>query len=332
MAFGSLRREQAGSRVWFPWFAPVAAVVIATGGAACAAGAGGAEGAPAAEGGGTGGSGGAEAASGSGGAGGAGGDIFMTTGAGAGGPADGCTDAARPIYLLGQGNTLYRFDPPALALTTVGTVDCPVGGGTAATPFSMAVDRKGVAWVLYSNGQIFHVDVTTGACAATDYEPYQHELSVFGMGFATDEPGGQEETLYIADYFGSGIATISTDTLTVSPVRTYDALFESAELTGTGDGRLFGFFRGLPSVIAEIDPATGHILSQAPQMGVNIGMGWAFAFWGGDFYLATNPGGAGSKIERINLDTWERTTVVTGIPENIIGAGVSTCAPTEPIE
>jgi hypothetical protein len=186
--------------------------------------------------------------------------------------------------------------------------------------------------VLFNDGRIYNVDITTAGCTATSFQPNQMGLTLFGMGYVSDTPGSEAETLNIADYFGSGIATIDTTSLTVSPVKPYNALFEAAELTGTGDARLFGFFQGTPIIIAEIDKSSGQILSQAPQPTINIGAGWAFAFWGGDFYLFTNPSGVGSQIDRYQPSTGQTGTVMTNLGDNIVGAGVSTCAPTEPPE
>lgn len=244
-----------------------------------------------------------------------------------GGAPDDCSEASKLVYIIGAGNQLYSFAPQTLTVSPVGQVSCPSGG---ATPFSMAVDRAGTAWVIFSDGQLFAVDVTTAACTATAYAPGQQGLSTFGMGFVATTPGSEQEELYVADYFGSGIAPLDTASLTLGPVREYDQLYTAAELTGTGDARLFGFFQGTPIIIGEIDKNTGAVLSQAPQPTINIGSGWAFAFWGGDFWLFTNPSGAGSQIDQYRPATGMTTTVVTGIGDNIVGAGVSTCAPTVP--
>ncbi|EYF03129.1 hypothetical protein [Chondromyces apiculatus] len=261
--------------------------------------------------------------------GGAGGDLFgNTTVTTTGGSTDDCSEAAKLIYIIGAGNNLYSFHPPTLAVTPIGVINCPQTGG--ATPFSMAVDRQGTAWILFNDGRLYNVDTQNAVCTATSFQPGQQGLTRFGMGYVSDAPGSSDEKLYIADFNGSGIATIDTTSLTVTPVRPYDALFQAAELTGTGDARLFGFFTGSPVQIAEIEPATGHVLSMAPQPSISIGNGWAFAFWGGDFYTFTNPSGSGSQIDRYSPSMAMTSTVLTGIGDNIVGAGVSTCAPTQP--
>jgi hypothetical protein len=254
---------------------------------------------------------------------------FFDGGTGSGGASgDGCSEAAKLVYVVGQGNELYSFYPPTLELKEIGLIDCPSGGST---PFSMAVDRSGTAWVLFSDGNIYHVDVTTAACTATTFAPNQQpDFDLFGMGFVADAPGSTSETLYIGSYSGTGIAKIDTQTLQVIPVGNYDTISGAAEITGTGDARLFAFFTGAPVTIAELDKSNGHVLSKAPQPSVSIGSGWAFAFWGGDFWLFTAPLGS-SQITQYKPATSMTTVVVPDVGGfTIVGAGVSTCAPIKP--
>ena len=272
----------------------------------------------------------AGAGGGNGGMGGEGGDLFTDGGMlGTGGSdaGDGCSDEAKLVYIIGQDNEFYSFDPPSLEVKLIGVIDCPTGNGS--TPFSMAVDRKGTAWILFNDGRIYHVDVKTAACTATAYATGQQNFLTFGMGFVSDAAGSESETLYVGDYNGKGLARIDTQSLSLSVVGPWDELTGVAELTGTGDARLFGFFNYNPIIIAEIDKSSGNILSQAPQPSVSIGSGWAFAFWGGDFWLFTSPSGD-SQIQQYRPSTGTTTVVKTGLGTNIVGAGVSTCAPVEP--
>lgn len=253
-------------------------------------------------------------------------DGGLTGSGGGGGGSSDCSEEAKLVYIIGQDNKFYSFYPPTLDVKQIGTISCPNAG--FATPFSMAVDRKGVAWILFSDGRIFHVDVKTAACTATSYAPGQNGFFTFGMGFVSNSIGSEDETLYVADYNGTGLAKIDTAALALSVVGPWDKLTGAAELTGTGDSRLFGFFNGFPIIIAEIDKTNGHILTQAPQPTINIGSGWAFAFWGGDFWLFTSPTGQ-TQIDRYRPSDGTTTTVKTGLGTNIVGAGVSTCAPFE---
>jgi len=264
-----------------------------------------------------------------GGSGGEGGSLFPDgglSGGGGSGPGDDCAEEAKLVYIIGQDNELYSFYPPTLEVKLVGVINCQE---SVYTPFSMAVDRKGVAWILFNNGKIYHVSTKDASCVPTSYAVGQQSFQTFGMGFVSDKAGSSAETLYVADYVGKGLAKIDTSSLMLTTVGPWNGISGAAELTGTGDARLFGFFNKTPIIIAEIDKSTGNILSQAPQPTVNIGSGWAFAFWGGDFWLFTSPSGD-SQIDRYSPAAGTTTTVKTGLGTNIVGAGVSTCAPVQP--
>ncbi|MBI4701181.1 MAG: hypothetical protein HY744_08490 [Deltaproteobacteria bacterium] len=265
------------------------------------------------------------------GASGTGGSIGFDSGAG-GGVSSPCSEESKLVYVVGVGNELYSFYPPTLALKQIGIIACPQGGGLA-TPFSMAVARNDVAWVLFNDGRMYNVDIKSAACSATGFVPNQVSgFSLFGMGFVSDTPGSNAETLYLGSYDGIGIARLNLQTLGVEPVGSYDKVSGPAELTGTGEARLFGFFLSDPEVVAEIDKSTSKILSIAPQPSVEIGSAWAFAFWGGDFWLFTCPGMActSSQIDRYRPADGTTVTVLQNAGLRIVGAGVSTCAPVTP--
>ena len=204
--------------------------------------------------------------------------------------------------------------------------------------FSMAVDRNAVAWVLAQDGTIVKYDINAKTCAKTAYAAGQHGFQTFGMGFSSDGAGAATDSLFVTDdelqtpSSNRGLARIDTSSLSLSPVAQYDQLTSlEAELTGTGDGRLFGAFEGSPYTVAEIDKSTGHIISVAPQSGINYApssSSLAFAFWGGDFWLFIGPGGTTDVFQY--QPSAKTTTKRETEPFEIVGAGVSTCAPTKP--
>ncbi|NUO49144.1 MAG: hypothetical protein HOV80_09840 [Polyangiaceae bacterium] len=246
---------------------------------------------------------------------------FQGTG---GGNHEDCAAGTEFIYLIGQDGQLIRFDPENVAFSPIGVLSCPNGD----SPFSMTIARDGYAWVEYSNMRLYRVDIATAACTPTDYVPNQVGFQRFGMGMVAASPES-EETLYVADFDGVGIAKLDRQTLQLTFVGAFDQIFGAAELTGTADGRLVGFFPSeSPAVIAEIDPASGSILSVIPQP-VTAGFGWAFAFWGGDFYMFTAPDGNMSRVDRYRPSDGT-TTFLVNVPTVIVGAGVSTCAPLVP--
>ncbi len=247
----------------------------------------------------------------------------------------GCPDAdATLIYTITSDYTLRSFDPSSGEFQTIGAIACPAAPNAA--PFSMAVDRRGVAFVLFRGDErLYQVSTATAACVTTAYVPGQLGFRLFGMGFATNSVGPTER-LYIA---GSeqqngteGLAWIDMAAFGITKVADFEPRIINAELTGTGDGRLFGFYSrpalGLErTYIGEINTETGAILGETEMQGVNLGGGWAFAFWGGDFYMFTAPNGVSSEVTRYRPSDQSIQVVKTLDNEIIVGAGVSTCAP-----
>ena len=102
---------------------------------------------------------------------------------------------------------------------------------------------------------------------------------------------------------------------------------------GTGDGRLFAFWpdpvAGGGSQLSELSKTTGQIVAQT-----NVPIGednnaFAFAFWGGDFWFYTSEGPTPSRVTRLTPATGQVAVAMEDVGGfRIVGAGVSTCAPT----
>jgi hypothetical protein len=235
-----------------------------------------------------------------------------------------CTDpAVLYIYLVTLQNELWTFDPKTEALGAVGALDCP----TSSTPFSMAVDRQGTAYVVYRDGELFRVSTRTAACSPTSFVPPNSAYDKFGMGFVGDS-NGATDTLYIATVgTPSELAILDLQPLVPAPVG--ELSFESAELTGTVDGRLYAFYStGSSSAIAQLDPKTAGVVSNTNLADLPQNSGWAFGLWGGDFYLftgSTSDPGSPSLVTRYRPSDGSQTTLMT-LPQTVVGAGVSTCA------
>ncbi len=255
-----------------------------------------------------------------------------------------CPDAeATLIYVVADNNNLYSFFPTDGTFTLIGTLACPTNPPPRAmgapTPFSMAVDRKGKAFVVFSDGNLFQVSTATAACAATGYRVDQGGFHTFGMGFSTDLLG-PTETLFIAgdgtNNAASGLGKINTQTFALSVLGAFNPPILRGELTGTGDGRLFSFYTKdptnpngdpVPAFIGEIDKTNGRVVAESalPFPQVSQGTGWAFGFWGGDFYTFTAPRG-GTVVQRYRPSDGT-VSDVANTRDVIVGAGVSTCAP-----
>jgi hypothetical protein len=100
------------------------------------------------------------------------------------------------------------------------------------------------------------------------------------------------------------------------------------ELTGTGDGTLWGFFpsSNSPSNLASLvrlDPASGKTLESYTYPTLKGGSNWAMKFWGGSFWIFLD-----TSIYQVSRATPKSiNTVIADSGRSIVGAGVSTCAP-----
>jgi hypothetical protein len=257
----------------------------------------------------------------------------------------GCQAGSESIYVVDDEHHLLSFTAKDDAHTfqLIGTLSCPAGqpwperAQSEATPFSMSVDRQARAWVLYSSGDIFLVDTNTASCSATPYAKGQQGFELFGMGFVSDAPGSKTEKLYVFGGETSRIretgklGTVDPESFVLSVVGPLSKADQQPELTGTGNAGLFGFFPGSDPFVGEIDKQTGQIKQQwpLPKMQGNV-TAWAFAHWGGRFYIFATVGGLfgeTSKVLRLDPNSGQVDTLLGDSPYRVVGAGVSTCAP-----
>lgn len=239
-------------------------------------------------------------------------------------------DAVKLIYLVDAANNFLSYDPRKSGdpFQVIGKLDC----GDYSSPFSMSVDREGTAWVLYQSGDVYKVDIRDAKCTPSGYRPGSIGSRTFGMGFSTDEAGGKTEKLYISENFDGKLAAIDTmktppTVQSIGPIETSTA--QNPELTGTSEGKLFGFFPvpGSPSFIQEIDKKTGKLLGTKWSVGqLGSVSAWAFAQWGGIFFVFVTVDDV-PQVRAVDRRSGEAKVVMESIPYRITGAGVSTCAP-----
>ncbi len=264
---------------------------------------------------------------------------------------DGCSDAAKLIYVVDSNNKLSSFDPSTKMFKDLGTLSCPAASG--ATPFSMGVDRNATAYVLYSgvnqlsgavtSTEIFKVDTTQPnlPCTKTSFAGTA-DFKQFGMGFSTDAAMGSDDTLFIAGSAGVGMGGAKLAKLDVNTMQPtmIGSVSGDPELTGTGSAELWAFFPSdtagtTDPKVAKLDKATGTLgtpftltaLKGAPNA-------WAFAFWGGDYwvFLARSSGGiipmpGKTVVYQIDGSNGTVKGMTDTMTRTIVGAGVSTCAP-----
>jgi hypothetical protein len=267
-----------------------------------------------------------------------------------------CTaDGVDLVYVVDEQNDFMSFDPrklPANPFTMIGTLNCPDNGNSIqsppgmAMPFSMSVDRDGVAWVLYTTGELFKVSLQNASCTKANNTIGASSMQLFGMGFVTDTPGSMNENLFLA---GGGnaaqpngkLAYDDTHGNNLTPVVVGNLTAQSdysPELTGTNEAKLYGFYpevtTNAPAYVQEIDKTSGAGTGMKWNLGtapLDTVRDWAFAQWGGIFYVfVTTVDGAGtthSTVRSIDRATSMYKVELMDLPYNIDGAGVSTCAP-----
>jgi hypothetical protein len=241
-----------------------------------------------------------------------------------------CPDAgATLIYVITSQNELFSFYPPTLVFSKIGDIACPDTEG--GTPWSMAVDRLGTAYSVFDDGLLWQISTQNASCQPTSYVPPTQDAPffVFGMGYAGDQTS---ESLYIADarfsMESAGLATIDTMTFTRSFIADFQPELPRCELTGTGDGRLFAFClptMGNGSTLAEVDRMTAQVIAENTLMVGGANDAFAYAFWGGVFWIFTSPGMM-TTVTRYDPSSMSETEVTT-MGSTVVGAGVSTCAP-----
>ena len=157
----------------------------------------------------------------------------------------------------------------------------------------MSVDRTGRAWVLYTSGEVFHTRIdNTSTCTPSDYTPLQGGVELFGMGFVSDGVGSASEKLFIAGGNASvpqGVdatfGTVDPITAVLTTVGTVAVDEYPPELTGTGNGRVYGYLPGASATtVAEFDRTSGDAVRSWSLGGLGMQVrAWAFAHWGRPF-------------------------------------------------
>jgi len=252
-------------------------------------------------------------------------------------------EAGKAIYNLTADARLLRFDPIRYTFSEIGKVVCP---GEDSAPNSMAIDRRGVVWVGFHDGAVFHVSSTDARCAPSGYVAAQLGWSAFGMAFV-GENTPEQEALYLADNSGLsdsnrknvGLGRVDPRTLELAFVGPLGAPVNgrACELTGLDGGILHVLCpgdaaAGSSSSIAEIRARDASVLSVV-EIGLKVMGSYAIAQWGGsDFVFTGKSRSAGAR--RSSVDRYTPHVGITRVVEDagydIVGAGVSACAPISP--
>jgi hypothetical protein len=248
-----------------------------------------------------------------------------------------CADNTETIHVVTELGEIWRFDPTTLDFVLVVDVSTLPGCGFPSL-FSMGVSRDGMAWLQYQDASLRTIDIN--APAACTPQPFVPPVGLagfnFGMGFVSESELHPCDSLYgIKD--GLPGLLVEIDTAALVAANTYPTAVFHAELTGTGAGQLFAFVDG---ALIELDKDSGAELETTDLGGFQTTLAFAFAAYGGDFFFFTvsdvNP--SSSKVTQLDYDDsdgnglQDLVQILDTAPFNsrIVGAGVSTCAPTMP--
>jgi len=244
---------------------------------------------------------------------------------------NGCAHGAESVYTVDYSyNHIYMFDAPTKTFSDLGGLFCPTA--SSALPFSMGVDRSAIAWVLYTSGELFKVDLNNHlACTKTTWASPMG-LMQFGMGFSTDTPGGMTDSLFISGNtlsapFSYELARVDPSNLSATMVASEMKL---AEMTGNGNAELWGFMPNTTMThVVQFDKTNGSLIKDFSEpMIARMNPGYAFAHWGGDYWVFIYGTGETTTVYQVDGMTGAITSTTPTPGHVLVGAGVSTCAPT----
>lgn len=261
------------------------------------------------------------------------------------GGSDECPERAMIVYVVTKANQLLSFTPDKLAFKLVGTLKCPVPAGM--TPFSMGVDREANAWVLFNSafgqgGPLMKVSTLDASCVGTAFVNGVAGYELFGMGFSSDIPNGLTEKLYLGGTTsmnfalngGCNLGSLDLKTMQINSVGAIPKNLGCPDMSGNGNAELYGFFpQTNPAQVVKMDKATGQPVKNwvLPAGAFGSVQAWAFAGWGGKFWLFFQ-GGADITTAVWSLEpaTGVAKKVLNNTGYVVVGAGVSSCAPSKP--
>ena len=239
-------------------------------------------------------------------------------------PEDDCVESSDLIYTVDKNTqNMYLFDPNSSSFSLLGSLPCD-DWGWEGDPGSMGVSRNGFAYVRYSGGLLYEVDLTDLSCRESRFS--EHNFGAYGMGYATNHGNTWQDQLYIANN-----DTIASLNVQDGQYRTIGHMPSQSELTGNADGELWAFLPlEQPAKLVQVDKNNGNIVESISISSFSLQDldTFAFAYWGGDFYLFVRLYGQSTNVYKVEKDGTQ-TMVLQDSGLNIVGAGVSTCAPTE---
>jgi hypothetical protein len=142
-------------------------------------------------------------------------------------------------------------------------------------------------------------------------------------------PRFTRDQLYVTNEDQLGV--LDTGTWTIQNV---GRMASQSELTGNSDGELWAFLPlEQPAEIVQLDLDSAAVLTTLRLPGFpdpgDIDT-FAFATWGGAFYVFVREYGMGSSTDVYEVDgSGVMSRVLVDVGFDVVGAGVSTCAPSQ---
>ena len=266
-----------------------------------------------------------------------------------------CTaDGVDLVYVVDETNDFMSFDPRLLPndpFTLIGTLACPttkpsiLANQSMVMPMSMSVDRDGTAWVLYTSGELFEVSLQTAQCTAANNTVAASGMSLFGMGFVTDVAMGTTEKLYMAGGNTNPASVAAQASPTTTRTAATSRRWSSAPSARPATTRPSS---PAPTKRSSTDSfrtrrrsrtsrrSTRRRARRSARRTTSVRPGsaritdWAFAQWGGVFYVFVTTqanGTRNSTVRTIDRATGTYSVVLQNLQYFVDGAGVSTCAP-----
>lgn len=246
---------------------------------------------------------------------------------------DDCSDTAKRIYVFSSAQTgdagykppaLYSLEPLAKKITFIGNLGSNLGS-FGVTPVAISILRDGISgYVSDGAHRLWKVSLADGT---VDPTPVMDFVAAGGKSsdnymIALVGDGKGHDTLYAQGYS----KTFFKVDPTAGTLTSIGALPRLCDLTGTNDGRLFGFCDD--KTVKQIAPDVAEAIASDPVP--KWKSTWAIAFWGGEYWLFFGDRNSPSELHRYDPVTktstpWMNATELGGIM--IPGAGVSTCAP-----
>jgi hypothetical protein len=222
-----------------------------------------------------------------------------------------------------QDGTIFTLDPVSLDMHALGVPSCPVSAGW---PMSMTVAPSGPAYFLYSDSNLYEVDLTTLACTQTSFAggatgSTQPQSITLGAGTSSDRlflyGANPAPALAVSDLSSFVPFPLGA----VSPAPSSPA----ADVTMDAWGRMFAL--AIDGTLLQLDPATGAVLGEdatgfdGSGGAIQVGGALALMAYGDQLYFFAGPSGSLS-----SYDVASKTLRPLGaVNQTVVGASAPAC-------